>query len=82
MSPFDLTLDLGYRSTAAPPAQFPVRAVMSWEEAKSLRNLLDSAVTEYEQEVGAIREFGSVIGPAQEAPDLTPLPTADDEEAS
>jgi hypothetical protein len=67
-SPYDLTVDLGYTADDGPPAQFPVRAVMSWEHAKFLRALLDDAVTNYEEAVGPIRDLGIEIGPARPVP--------------
>ena len=78
LGPFDLTLDLGYRKDDAPPEEFPVRAVMTWEQAKSLANLLGKAVQEYEEEVGEIRDFGLEIGPARSIGELEP---PDDQEA-
>lgn len=69
MAPYDLKLDLGFRANDDPPAEFPVRAVMSWEHAKELHVLLGDAIDEYEQEVGEIRDFGIVTGPAREVPD-------------
>lgn len=70
LSPFDLTLDLGYRTDDAPPPEFPVRAVMTWEHAKSLAELLTDAVHQYETEVGEIRDFGFETGPARSVADL------------
>jgi hypothetical protein len=80
MSPFDLTIDLGYRMTDEPPAEFPVRTVMSWEQAKSLHGLLGESLSWYEETIGPIREFESQIGPAREAPDPPSLANPDEEE--
>jgi len=65
-SPYDLTLDLGYRSAAAPPRP-STRLVLSWEYALSLRETLDALVKEYEEDSGEeIRKLGGVqLGPAQ-----------------
>lgn len=65
-SPYDLTLDLGYRSAATPP-QPSVRLVLSWEYALSLRETLDALIKEYEEDSGEeIRKLGGVqLGPAQ-----------------
>lgn len=79
LGPFDLTLDLGYRNDDAPPAEFPVRAVMTWEQAKSLAGLLNDAVAQYEAEVGEIRDFGGEVGPARPVGELA-APSADDQE--
>lgn len=68
MTPYDLVLDLGFRTDDAPPAKFPLRTVMSWEQAKLLARLIDSAVEEYENEVGEIRELGVDVLPAREIP--------------
>jgi hypothetical protein len=65
LGPYDLTLDLGHRCDDAPPEEFPVRAVMTWEQAKMLAKLLDDAVNEYERDVGEIRDLGLEIGPAR-----------------
>jgi hypothetical protein len=80
MSPYDLTLDLGYRDSDLPPAEFPVRAVMTWEQATSLRSLLNDAISGYEAEVGPIRDFGLETGPARDVPDVKALPASDEEE--
>jgi Protein of unknown function (DUF3467) len=64
-TPYDLALDLGYRTGPAPPERFPVRIIMSWEHAKDLQALLGAAVSEYEKEVGGIRDFGGVVASAQ-----------------
>ena len=56
-SPYDLTLDVGYRANPGPPQEFPVRLVMSWEQAKILRILLEDAVDGFEKDVGPIREI-------------------------
>jgi hypothetical protein len=80
LGPFDLTLDLGYRTDDAPPEEFPVRAVMTWEQAKSLSSLLDDAITQYEAEVGEIRDFGFEIGPARPVGELE-APDESDEES-
>jgi len=61
MTPYDLILDLGFRTEDGPPAKFPIRTVMSWEQAKDLLQLLTSAVEEYESEVGGIRELGTEV---------------------
>ena len=79
MSPFDLTVDLGYRTTDQPPADFPVRAVMSWEQAKSFHGLLGESLSWYEETVGPIREFGGQITPARDVPDPPSLPTPGEE---
>jgi hypothetical protein len=60
-SPFDLGLDLGYTTDPGPPPTFPVRAVMSWEEAKILSTLLVDAIEGYEENVGQIRDMGGEI---------------------
>jgi hypothetical protein len=65
-SPYDLSLDLGYRTDPFPPPSFPVRAVMSWEQAKILQLLLNDAIENFEAEVGSIREVGGEIGEAMD----------------
>lgn len=78
MSPYDLVLDLGFRTENAPPTEFPVRTVMSWEQAKALATLLAAAVSEYEEEVGEVREFGEEVLPAR--PVIEAEAVASDEE--
>lgn len=58
VTPFDLTLDLGFRTDNAPPSEFPVRAIMTLEHAKELGELLGDAIKDYEENVGEIRNFG------------------------
>jgi hypothetical protein len=60
-SPYDLSLDVGYRADPGPPEEFPVRLVMSWEQAKILRLLLEDAVDGFEENVGPIREIGGGV---------------------
>jgi hypothetical protein len=60
-SPYDLSLDLGFATDPGPPQTFPVRAVMSWEEAKVLSALLTDAIEGYEENVGPIRDMGGEI---------------------
>jgi hypothetical protein len=62
-----MSIDLGYRPDPAPPAEFPVSVIMSWEHAKTLQRLVNAAVKSYEEEVGPIREFEGKIGPARPA---------------
>lgn len=68
-SPYDLSLDVGYRSEPGPPDEFPVRLVMTWEQAKILRLLLEDAVDDFEENVGSIRE---IEGKPVDVTDLTP----------
>jgi hypothetical protein len=75
-SPLDLALDLGYRTDPSPPSSFPIRAVMSWEQAKVLRLLLDSAIESYEAEIAPIRELEGEVTEAH-APDQS-SPTEED----
>jgi hypothetical protein len=72
-SPYDLILDLGFRTEDAPPSTFPIRVVMSWEQAKSLSELLQFSVQDYENEVGEIREFGEEVLPARDFEELEAL---------
>ena len=72
-SPFELSLDLGYRANPAPPGEFPVSAVMTWEQAKQLRGLLDDAIESYESDVGPIRDLGGEIVPARPAGQVVPI---------
>jgi hypothetical protein len=65
-SPYDLVLDLGFRIEDTPPPTFPIRAVMTWEQARGLRELLQEAIGQYEQEVGDIRDFGEEVLPARD----------------
>lgn len=60
-SPFDLIVDLGFRTEEAPPPEFPIRVVMSWEQAKGLLMLLEHEIEHYEEEVGPIRDFGGEV---------------------
>ncbi len=56
----DLGIDFGYVEEAfmGPPEDgFPVRVVMSWEQAKGLMELLQENVSLYEQHAGKIRDF-------------------------
>lgn len=76
-TPFDIAIDLGYRSDPSPPVRFPVRVITTWEHAAVLRDLLDSAISEYEEEIGALRDFQGEIGPA-----ATPEDADDPEEES
>jgi len=64
-TPFEISIDLGYRSAPAPPESFPVRVLMAPEHAKSLQVLLNDALADYEAEVGPIRELPIDIGPAR-----------------
>lgn len=73
-SPYDLSLDVGYRSNPGPPQDFPIRLVMSWEQAKILRVLLEDAVDGFEENVGPIREIEG------EPIDVSDLMAADAEE--
>jgi uncharacterized protein DUF3467 len=77
-SPFDLTLDFGYRRKPGPPAKFPVRVVMSWEHAKALRAVLDSALTDYEKVAGPIRELEGEVAPADDVPEIPTSTTQED----
>jgi len=79
-SPYDLILDLGFRTEDAPPPTFPIRVVMSWEQAKSLSDLLQFSVQEYESEVGEIREFGEEVLPARDFDELEPPEDAEPED--
>ncbi len=65
-TPYDISMDFGYRSTENPPKDFPVHLVMTWEHAKDLLLLLDNAVKQYGENVGAIRDLGSEITPAKQ----------------
>jgi Protein of unknown function (DUF3467) len=56
----DLSIDFGYveESFMGPPEDgFPVRVVMSWEQAKVLVELLQENVKLYEEHAGKIRDF-------------------------
>ena len=64
-TPFDLAVDLGYRTAPGPPSHYPVRVIMSWEQAVSLRDLLDHVIAEYQEEVGPIRDLEGEIGDAR-----------------
>ena len=63
-TPYDVALDFGYRTDETPPRTPSARIVMTWEHAKDLLTLLGQAVQEYDEKVGTIREFESVIQPA------------------
>ncbi len=73
-TPYDVSMDFGYRTTDEPPKDFPVHLVMTWEHAKDLLSLLSNAVEQYTENVGPIRDFGSSITPAkaQKAPVTRP----------
>lgn len=56
----DLSIDFGYVEeplTGPPEDGYPVRVVMSWEQAKGLIELLEDNVRVYEENVGRIRSF-------------------------
>jgi Protein of unknown function (DUF3467) len=56
----DLSIDFGYveEPFMGPPEDgYPVRVVMSWEQAKGLIELLQDNVRVYEENVGRIRSF-------------------------
>jgi hypothetical protein len=56
----DLAIDFGYVEEAfvgPPEGGFPVRVVMSWEQAKGLLELLQENVELYERHAGTIRGF-------------------------
>ncbi len=63
-TPYDVSMDFGYRPTEEPPRDFPVRLVMTWEHAKDVLLLLDNAVKQYGENVGAIRDLGAEVTPA------------------
>lgn len=74
-TPYDVALDFGYRTDEAPPEAPAVHVVMTWEHAKDLLTLLGKAVDEYNERVGSIREFDSVVAPARStAGQLKPPP--------
>ena len=56
----DVAIDFGYveESFMGPPEDgYPVRVVMSWEQAKGLIELLQENVKLFEEHVGKIRDF-------------------------
>ena len=56
----DLSIDFGYVEepfTGPPEDGYPVRVVMSWEQAKGLIELLQDNIRVYEENVGQIRGF-------------------------
>jgi hypothetical protein len=63
-NPQDLALDLGfYRTLSDPPdpdsdVEWLAQAVMTWEEAVILRDMLGDQVTLYEEQVAEIRRWG------------------------
>ncbi len=74
-TPYDVALDFGYRTDEAPPKAPTVHLVMTWEHAKDLLTLLGKAVEEYDEKIGSIREFESVVTPAiSTARQAKPLP--------
>ncbi len=71
-TPFEMAIDFGYRADPAPPAEYPVRIVMSWEQARELRLLVDDAIETYKSDFGEIREFEGSIEPARRVGQLDP----------
>ena len=67
-SPFDLSIDFGYTTAPGPPDEYPVRVVMSWEEAKGLLSLVAENVADYEDQAGPIRDLFE-SGPESDADD-------------
>lgn len=62
-TPWDIGFDLGYQDVqgGGPPDHIPVRAVMSWEHAKALNELLTRAIASYEEQTDStIRSFTEV----------------------
>jgi hypothetical protein len=55
-SAYEMALDLGLRTGDDEP-EMAVRAVTTWEHAKSLCALLDRMIARYEEQVGAIRDI-------------------------
>lgn len=56
----DLAIDFGYveEPFVGPPEDgYPVRVVMSWEQAKGLVELLEDNIRVYEENIGRIRSF-------------------------
>lgn len=70
-TPYDLSLDFGYRRREGPPPEFPVRVVMSWEHAKVLQEVLQTALSDYEEAAGSIRDMGTEIAPAADVPEVS-----------
>jgi hypothetical protein len=74
-TPYDVALDFGYRTGEGPPNEAAVHLVMTWEHAKDVLTILGKAVEEYDKNVGAIRDFESVVTPAvQPAKQAKPPP--------
>lgn len=56
--PFDLTLDLGYRSGGGDgPVEFETRVVMSWEHAKVLSRMIGYLVDDFEGQVAPVPDL-------------------------
>jgi uncharacterized protein DUF3467 len=53
---YEMALDLGLRTGDGAP-EVAVRAVTTWEHAKSVRALLDRMIARYEEQVGSIRDI-------------------------
>jgi Protein of unknown function (DUF3467) len=65
-TPYDVSMQFGYRMGETPPKDPAVQLVMTWEHAKDVLTLLGGAVEQYDKNVGTIRDFGSVVTPAKE----------------
>lgn len=65
-TPFDLGIDVGYRAGGEVPPQPQARVVMAWEHVAVLRDLLSNVLTNYEENIGELRQLttGFVLGGA------------------